>query len=52
MKRVFAAASIDVLWHNYAHPTYAQQHGAFIPYLSVLDLLLNVGGESLSVLSE
>jgi WbqC-like protein family len=48
----FAAAGIDVIWHNYAHPTYAQQHGEFIPYLSVLDLLLNVGEDSLSVLSQ
>jgi WbqC-like protein family len=34
-----------------AHPSYAQQHGEFIPYLSVLDLILNVGRESLAVLS-
>jgi hypothetical protein len=47
----FAAAGIEVIWHNYSHPTYAQQHGEFVPYLSVLDLLLNVGAKSLSVLS-
>jgi hypothetical protein len=48
----FAAAGIEVVWHNYSHPTYAQQHGEFVPYLSVLDLLLNVGEKSLSVLSQ
>jgi hypothetical protein len=47
----FGAAGIEVAWHNYVHPIYAQQHGEFVPYLSVLDLLLNVGEKSLSVLS-
>jgi WbqC-like protein family len=48
----FAAAGIEVIWHNYSHPTYPQQHGEFVPYLSVLDLMLNLGGNSLSVLSQ
>jgi hypothetical protein len=48
----FAAAGIEVVWHNYSHPTYAQQHGGFVPYLSALDLVLNVGEKSLSVLSQ
>src|ERR1700760_3720783 len=48
----FAAAGIEVVWHDYAHPTYAQQHGEFVPYLSVLDLVLNAGARSLSVLSQ
>jgi hypothetical protein len=48
----FGAAGIEVAWHSYVHPTYAQQHGEFVPYLSVLDLVLNVGEKSLSVLSQ
>ena len=48
----FRAAGIDVAWHDYAHPTYAQLHGDFIPYLSVLDLLLNVGKSSLAALHQ
>jgi WbqC-like protein family len=48
----FAAAGIKVVWHDYAHPTYAQQHGEFVPYLSVLDLVLNAGARSLAVLSQ
>ena len=47
----FSAAGIEVIWHDYVHPTYAQQHGAFVPYLSVLDLILNAGPDSLAVLS-
>ena len=46
----FAAAGIDVVWHDYAHPSYAQLHGQFVPYLSVLDLILNVGDASLATL--
>jgi WbqC-like protein family len=42
---------VEVVWHNYAHPTYLQQHGEFLPYLSVIDLLLNEGGNSLAILS-
>lgn len=47
----FAAAGIQVAWHDYPHPDYAQLHGDFVPYLSVLDLLLNKGDASLAVLS-
>jgi WbqC-like protein family len=47
----FTAADIEVAWHDYAHPTYTQLHGAFVPYLSVLDLILNVGRDALAVLS-
>jgi WbqC-like protein family len=39
----FAAAGIEVAWHSYQHPQYPQLHGDFLPYLSALDLLLNVG---------
>lgn len=46
----FAAAGIEVVWHDYRHPTYPQLHGEFAPYLSALDLLLNMGKRSLGVL--
>jgi WbqC-like protein family len=39
----FAAAGVKVNWHCYQHPSYSQLHGAFVPYLSALDLLLNIG---------
>ncbi len=48
----FRAAGIDVALHDYAHPSYAQLHGDFVPYLSVLDLLLNVGKASLAALHQ
>jgi hypothetical protein len=40
---LFGAAGIEVSWHSYRHPHYPQLHGEFIPCLSALDLLLNVG---------
>jgi hypothetical protein len=40
---VFEEAGIQVSWQQFAHPTYAQLHGEFIPYLSSVDLLLNCG---------
>ena len=41
----FAEAGLEVVFHDYKHPVYNQLHGDFIPYLSVLDLLLNEGSE-------
>ena len=46
----FAAHGIGVEYHHYRHPVYAQLHGEFVPYLSVVDLLMNHGRESLRVL--
>ncbi len=40
---LFDQAGIEVVWQNYRHPAYPQQFGAFVPYLSVVDLLFNVG---------
>ncbi|MBF0370536.1 MAG: WbqC family protein [Magnetococcales bacterium] len=48
---LFAEAGIGVEWQNYQHPTYPQLHGGFVPYLSTLDLLFNVGPESLALLA-
>jgi hypothetical protein len=47
----FAAAGIDVNWHSYEHPIYPQLHGEFVPYLSVLDLLLNAGPDAKRIFS-
>ena len=44
--------SHDVIPHfqEYIHPVYQQLHGEFEPYMSVIDLLFNVGPESLEVI--
>lgn len=49
---LFAQRGIEVEWQDYKHPIYPQQHGAFAPYLSALDLLLNCGEDSLQIISE
>lgn len=38
-----AENDIDVYYHNYNHPVYKQLYGDFIPYMSIIDLLFNVG---------
>jgi WbqC-like protein family len=39
----FAAAGIEVLWQQFEHPEYPQPFGAFVPYLSAIDMLFNCG---------
>ena len=46
----FAAHGIALEYHHYTHPVYRQLHGEFIPYLSVVDLLMNHGRDSLDIL--
>ncbi len=54
----FAAAGITVEWQRYNHPRYPQcrwrkagsEQPAFVPYLSVLDLFMNCGKDSGSLL--
>ena len=49
---LFARHGITVEWQNYKHPTYPQQNGAFVRFLSALDLLFNCGDESRRIISE
>ncbi len=48
---LFESQGIEVRWQDYVHPVYSQLYGEFIPYLSVLDLLLNCGDKSSTILS-
>lgn len=48
---LFARHGIEVAWQDFVHPTYPQQHGAFVPYLSAIDLLLNCGDQSAAILT-
>lgn len=40
----FERAGVKVRFQDYQHPEYPQLHGPFVPGLSALDLLFNVGG--------
>jgi hypothetical protein len=46
----FDQASIPVTYAEYEHPVFPQLHGPFIPQMSVIDLLFNVGPDSLDVI--
>lgn len=46
----FRGAEVATVFQDYQHPTYPQLHGPFVPGLSVLDLLMNCGPESLAIL--
>jgi WbqC-like protein family len=39
----FAASGIELCYHRFDHPHYTQLHGAFVPNLSVVDLIANEG---------
>lgn len=47
---LFAENGIELCYHEYHHPHYGQLFGDFVPHLSVLDLLLNEGERSLSII--
>jgi WbqC-like protein len=46
----FAQAGIAVQVQTYRHPEYRQRYTPFVSHLSVVDLLLNCGPESLAIL--
>ncbi len=46
----FERGGVAVWRQQYTHPGYTQQHGPFVPFLSVVDLLFNHGDASLNVL--
>lgn len=48
---LFKNENIQLIYQKYAHPTYKQLWGEFIPYLSIIDLLYNEGSRSLNILS-
>ncbi len=50
-KDKFDNNNIRLEFHNYSHPTYKQLYGKFMPFLSIVDLLFNNGGESLEILT-
>ena len=47
---LFEREGVRVEWQNFQHPTYPQLHGAFVPYLSALDLVLNCGDGARAIL--
>lgn len=44
-EQLFDAAGIDLEYQSFEHPTYPQRFGEFVPNLSIVDLLMNVGAD-------
>lgn len=49
-EQAFGYAGIKLEYQDYAHPVYTQLHGTFIPYLSIVDFLLNEGDATKNIL--
>ncbi len=49
-EELFRRNNIKVIYQEYKHPEYPQLHGAFEPYLTVMDLMLNCGPQSREIL--
>ena len=47
----FVAEGIEVRFHEYSYPVYPQRFDGFVPFLSYLDMLFNVGLERDRVLT-
>jgi hypothetical protein len=48
----FAAAGIELIFHDYSHPVYSQVHPGFEQYMSAIDLLFNHGQTSRVIMTE
>lgn len=51
-EELFKRNGIKLIYQDYQHPVYPQLYGDFQSHLSVLDLIMNVGPDSLKILSE
>jgi hypothetical protein len=47
----FEQIGVEVVWQQYRHPEYPQGPLPFVPYLSVVDLLMHCGSDSLRILA-
>ncbi len=46
----FEQENLGLKYQHYTHPSYPQRYGDFLPYMCIVDLLMNVGPDSLKVL--
>jgi hypothetical protein len=49
-EKAFVNSNIKLQWHQYTHPTYAQNFEGFQPNMSIVDLLFNVGPQAKEVI--
>lgn len=48
----FSEQHVEVKFHDYSHPVYAQNYPDFTSHLSIIDLLFNHGKQSRSILTQ
>jgi len=48
----FENEGVKVVFHDFMHPKYPQKFGAFEPYISIIDLIANMGPESSCIVKE
>jgi len=46
-ENLFEKSNIDILYHNYLHPTYPQTNGDFISHLAIVDAIFSIGFEAI-----
>lgn len=46
----FTKRGMPLSYFHFAHPEYPQRYGEFVPYMSIVDLMFNVGRDSLGLL--
>jgi hypothetical protein len=49
-ENIFNKEKIKIVYEKYEHPTYNQIYKPFLPNMSIIDLLFNEGGKSLSII--
>ncbi len=49
---VFAAQGVELVYQNFVHPTYKQGSAAFVPGLSILDMLVRLGSDTLPLIRQ
>ncbi len=49
-EQMLRAGGVQAIFQEYRHPVYRQRYGAFVPRLSIIDLLFNEGPRSLEIL--
>ena len=49
-QEAFTSGGVTPYFQSYNHPTYRQRFGEFVPNMSVVDLLFNLGPDSLDVI--
>ena len=51
-EQLFSDAKIKLIYENFIHPKYDQLYGNFLENMSVIDLLFNMGEQSVEILSK